>query len=545
MSAIDHTPLSTFTLGGTKSLPRVLTGLWQIADLERDGATLDEPAALAAAAALVASELTAFDMADHYGSSELLLGKLRGRLPPAAAALLWCSTKWVPKPGAIAATDVARAVATSCARLRVEALDLLQFHCWDYSHPSYLDGLHFLAASSSIRMLGVTNFNTAHLRVCVADGAPIVSNQVCVSLLDRRAVGGYNTAEQQLILGDRQWCANGEMARFCEARGIKILAYGVLAGGFLSDRWLGKVEPAILGEVAAGVNDGKWTWSQLKYARFINEAGGWAALQRLLRALRRVADAETLPALRTIAAVAARWVLAQRAVGAVLIGARLGVSDHSAASRAIAAAGPLVDPRALAMIEEGLREMRPLTGDCGDEYRRAPFLTASGDLSHHLDNFPPPFTVHAEEEASSNGSSGRGGARVDSGTTWERIAAFSRARLDASGRISISGTTATHSGRCIGVGDVVAQTHFAIDKIDGALRSLQCGVDLRAVTRTRVYIRNEVDWEPVARALGERFAGIDPANTMVVAGLVGEEYLVEIEAEAFVDLKSERRRAKM
>jgi hypothetical protein len=40
------------------------------------------------------------------------------------------------------------------------------------------------------------------------------------------------------------------------------------------------------------------------------------------------------------------------------------------------------------------------------------------------------------------------------------------------------------------------------------------------------------DWEPVARAHGERFARIQPANTLVSAGIIGDEYLVEIEADA-------------
>ena len=38
--------------------------------------------------------------------------------------------------------------------------------------------------------------------------------------------------------------------------------------------------------------------------------------------------------------------------------------------------------------------------------------------------------------------------------------------------------------------------------------------------------------EAVARAHGARFAAVMPANTLVEATLVGEEYLVEIEADA-------------
>jgi hypothetical protein len=38
----------------------------------------------------------------------------------------------------------------------------------------------------------------------------------------------------------------------------------------------------------------------------------------------------------------------------------------------------------------------------------------------------------------------------------------------------------------------------------------------------------------VSRAHGERFGRIQPANTLVEARLIGDEYLVEIEADADV-----------
>jgi len=61
------------------------------------------------------------------------------------------------------------------------------------------------------------------------------------------------------------------------------------------------------------------------------------------------------------------------------------------------------------------------------------------------------------------------------------------------------------------------------------------GGSLSDVVRTRIFVNELKDWEAVARAHGERFCGIDPANTLVEARLVGEGYLVEIEAEAILD----------
>ena len=120
---------------------------------------------------------------------------------------------------------------------------------------------------------------------------------------------------------------------------------------------------------------------------------------------------------------------------------------------------------------------------------------------------------------------------VVSQTPWEKLAGYSRAVLQ-DGRIHISGTTATHRDRLIGGLNPYAQTHFIIDKIAGALQSF--GAGLEQVVRTRIFVKHKNQWEPVARAHGERFTGIDPANTLVQADLIGDNYLVEIEAEAVV-----------
>jgi len=117
-------------------------------------------------------------------------------------------------------------------------------------------------------------------------------------------------------------------------------------------------------------------------------------------------------------------------------------------------------------------------------------------------------------------------------TEWEKLAQYCRAKR-VGDRILVSGTTATGAGgELVGGQDPAAQTRFILDKIENAIQQL--GGRLEDVVRTRIYISNSAHWEPVARVHGERFAGIWPANTLVEARLVGDQYLVEIEAEAIV-----------
>lgn len=123
--------------------------------------------------------------------------------------------------------------------------------------------------------------------------------------------------------------------------------------------------------------------------------------------------------------------------------------------------------------------------------------------------------------------------RVSSGTKWEALAGYSRA-IQAGPWIQVSGTTATDDeGQVVGMDDPYAQTMFIIRKIERALNAL--GSTLEDVVRTRLYIVDKDHWEAVSKAHGEVFGEIRPANTLIVIqGLVGEGYLVEMEADAIV-----------
>ena len=475
------------------SISRIVTGLWQVADMERAGCKLDPVAAANELAAYASAGFDTFDMADHYGSAEEIIGCLEGfcregKLPIGFKAF----TKWCPEPAAMTAQMARAAVDLARRRMNTPRIDLMQFHWWTYEHPGYIDALRELAELRNeglIGAIGLTNFNTDHLRLVLADKIPVVTNQVCLSMLDRRALGA--------------------MTSLCCEAGIKLLAYGTLGGGFLSDRYLGVPEPK-------DIHD----YSKMKYGRFIAAIGGWNTLQKILAAAGVVARRHDV----SIANVATRWVLQQKAVAAAIVGARLGESEHRADNGKVFSFA--LDTGDLTRIDDALAMAGRLPGDCGDEYRKPPYLTASGDLSHHLASFPKVYSAVAVN--------GRGDhLRVDSGSMWEPVCGYARA-VRRGNRILVSGTTATHgAGEAIAPGDPASQTVYILDKIVASLSAL--GGSIEGVVRTRIYLANADHWELVSRVHGRYFGDVRPANTMIeVSRLVGD-YLVEIEAEAVAD----------
>ncbi len=476
-------------LGDRLSISRLVCGLWQVADLEKGGTLLDPERAADALQAYAEAGFDTFDMADHYGSAEVITGRLLARYPAGKCPVAF--TKWCPEPGPMTADIVRKGVQERLDRLGVEKVDLLQFHWWTFEHPAWLDALHEMAqlkGEGLIGALGVTNFDAAHLALALADGVPVATNQVSFSLIDRRAAG--------------------PLSDLCRKTGVKLLAYGTLCGGFLSEKWLGQPEPSEIAD-----------WSRSKYKRFIDTAGGWAGFQRILSAASEIAKKHKV----SISNVATRWVLEHEAVAAAIIGARIGESEHRSDNLNIFDFS--LDAEDKARLEEAFAATKPIPGDCGDEYRRPPYLTASGDLSHHLDAIPSVFKAEPVP-----GRPDR--LRVSSGSIWEPIAGYSRA-VRVKDMIRVSGTTATHaSDRCVAPGDAGAQTTYILDKIAASITAL--GGKMEDVVRTRIYLRDASKWEPASRAHGRVFGEVLPANTLIEAGDLIGDYEVEIEAEAIV-----------
>jgi aryl-alcohol dehydrogenase-like predicted oxidoreductase/enamine deaminase RidA (YjgF/YER057c/UK114 family) len=472
------------------SASRLIAGLWQVADMEKAGVALDPDKAADALAAYAAVGFDTFDMADHYGSAELIAGRLLARYRGQGTRPL-AFTKWCPAPGEMTAEIVRRGVGERLARLGVDRIDLLQFHWWSFAHPAWLDALHRLAelrAEGLINAIGLTNFDAAHLHLALADGIPIATNQVSFSLLDRRAAG--------------------PLSGLCRATGVKLLAYGTLCGGFLSEKWLGRPAPDAISD-----------WSRSKYRRFIDAAGGWDAFQGVLAAAAEIARKHGV----SVANVATRWVLDHGSVAGVIIGARLGEREHRADNLKVFDFA--LDAEDRARLDVAFAKTTPIPGDCGDEYRRPPFLTATGDLSQHLDAMPSVYVAEPVPGAPDR-------RRVSSGTVWEGLAGYSRA-LRIGDVIHVAGTTATDpAGRAIAPGDAAAQATYILDKIEAAIVAL--GGRMADVVRTRVFLRDIGDWEPVSRVHGRVFADIRPVNTLLAVDRLVGEYLVEIEAEAIV-----------
>lgn len=269
------------------TIAQVLVGGWQLSPGHRAGA-VDERRLFGDLERLVEAGLTTFDCADIYTGVEDLFGRFAAR----SGVELQLHTKFVPDEGELASlrrADVERAIDRSLRRLRTERLDLVQFSWWDYGVPGYVDAALWLAElqdRGKIRHLGLTNFDVPRTREILDAGVPLVCNQVQYSLLDRRPERG--------------------MVGLAVERRLGLLAYGTLAGGLLSDRYLGLPESEVAPE----------TRSLVKYRLIQEEFGDWSAHQALLRALSDVGRRNGVP----LAAVALRWVLDRPGVAGAIVG---------------------------------------------------------------------------------------------------------------------------------------------------------------------------------------------------------------------------------
>ena len=316
-------------------ISRVIRGGWQLAGghgaVARDEAVADLVATADAG-------ITTFDCADIYTGVEEIMGAFRMayRDLRGAEALdrIRVHTKCVPDLAIldrVTKADIAYTIDTSLRRLNIEQLDLVQFHWWDYDQPRWREAAQWLVelqAAGKINRLSATNFNTDHITTLCRDGVPLTSLQLQYSLIDNRP-------QKAMVAASAEF-------------GFKLLCYGTVAGGFLSDRWLGAPEP----------EDPLENRSLIKYRLIIEDRGGWDVFQHLLATLRTVADRHG----SDISTIASRYVLDLSQVAGVIVGARN--RAHLEANMAISRVTLTdADRREIALT---LSELTPIEGDVYD-----------------------------------------------------------------------------------------------------------------------------------------------------------------------------------
>jgi aryl-alcohol dehydrogenase-like predicted oxidoreductase len=275
------------------SISRIIKGGWQLSQGHSEGNTLT---ALHDMQAFVDAGITTFDCADIYTGVEELIGRFlsdyRRRFGKRAPVEIF--TKFVPDYDVlpqISRTYVERVIDRSLKRLGVDELDMVQFSWWNYAMPRWMETALWLVElqrAGKIKHLGGTNFNTSSVQAMTASGVRLTTLQVQFSLLDHRP-------EKELIA-------------LCQQNRIHLVCYGTVAGGFLSERWLGQPEPQPPFE----------NRSLVKYKLMIDEFGGWTLFQELLTGLHTIAKKHHV----SLTNVATRYVLEKPMVAAAIIGAR-------------------------------------------------------------------------------------------------------------------------------------------------------------------------------------------------------------------------------
>lgn len=314
---------------------RILNGMWQVAG---GHGQIDTESAIDDMLQYQKLGFTTWDMADIYGPAESLIGQFREKL--GSNESFQALTKFVPNPGPMSNSIVTHYIEQSLKKLKTDCIDLLQFHWWDYSNNSYLDVLHHLSklqSENKIKHLGLTNFDTERVKIMLENNFTITSNQVQYSILDNRP--------------------EKVMTPFFAKHNIKILSYGTLLGGFFSESYVESDEP----------HRGNLTTASLqKYKNMIDAWGGWELFQELLLALNGIAKKHNC----SIANVAVRFILDKPQVAGVIIGARLGITNHREDNAKVFDVKlDAEDIKLINSVTSKSNDLFDTIGDCGGEYR--------------------------------------------------------------------------------------------------------------------------------------------------------------------------------
>ncbi len=323
------------------SICRILNGMWQVSGAH---GYIDPQKAIDEMIQYHSSGFTTWDLADIYGPAESFIGnfrktleKLHGKMELKNSQAL---TKFVPNPGPMTKSIVEYYIDNSLEKMNTDCLDLIQFHWWDYNNPSYIDALVNLSNlrdKGKIKHIGLTNFDTERLQIIKEQGLEIISNQVQYSILDQRP--------EKLMIP------------FCKKNEVHLLSYGTLLGGFISEKYLNSPEP-LRGDLS--------TASLQKYYNMIRTWGGWELFQELLVILSQISQKHDC----SISNVATSFILEKPQVAGVIIGTRLGISEHRQDnSRVFDVNLDSEDHLMIKSVTQKSKDLFETIGDCGSEYR--------------------------------------------------------------------------------------------------------------------------------------------------------------------------------
>ena len=316
---------------------RILNGMWQVSG---GHGQINSESAILEMLEYHKDGFTTWDLADIYGPAESYIGEFRKRLAPSDLSKSQALTKFVPNPGPMTKSIVEYYIDQSLHKMNADSLDLVQFHWWDYNNPSYLDALNHLSKlqdKGKIKHLGLTNFDTQRIKIMIEKGFKLVSNQVQYSILDQRP--------EKL------------MVPFCQKHGMTLLTYGTLLGGFLSEKYLDSPDPHRADLITSSLQ---------KYYNMIDAWGGWKLFQELLHVLSQIAKKHD----SSIANVSAKFILDKPTVAGVIIGARLGISEHRQDNAKVFDLHlDSQDHIMISSVTGKSNDLFDIIGDCGDEYR--------------------------------------------------------------------------------------------------------------------------------------------------------------------------------
>jgi aryl-alcohol dehydrogenase-like predicted oxidoreductase len=326
-----------FNLADDLPVCRILNGMWQVSG---GHGQINQKTAISEMLEYHKFGFTTWDLADIYGPAESYIGEFRKKLDAKEQDKSQALTKFVPNPGPMTKSIVGHYIDQSLKKMNTDCLDLVQFHWWDYNNSSYLDAISHLSDlrdDGKIKHIGLTNFDTKRVEIMTEKGFELVTNQVQYSILDQRP--------------------ERKMSSCCQKYGMHILAYGTLLGGFLSEKYLNSQEPS-----RADLT----TSSLQKYYNMINAWGGWELFQELLDTLSRIAIKHD----SSIANISSKFILDKPTVAGVIIGTRLGISEHMQDNaRVFNLQLEHEDHEMIESVTNKASDLFSIIGDCGDEYR--------------------------------------------------------------------------------------------------------------------------------------------------------------------------------